>query len=150
MSDANLDSPDQPHAVQIVSFEHDTRTRTKGRARSKVAFHMDLFKSILAKCGSSSPALISAIGPTQSGKSSFLNVAIRHLTRLTEGSADALESTTDTERPVIEGFPHGKENRTSGIVMWSEPFCFMKDGRKLAIFIMDTQGKSNKMTIVFY
>jgi len=148
MSDANRDCADQPHPVQIVSFKHDTGT---GNCRSKVAFHMDLFKSILVKCGSSSPTvIISVIGPTQSGKSSFLNVAIRHLTRLTEGSPDALESITDTEPPVIEGFPHGKENRTSGILMWSEPFFYIKDGRKFAILLMDTQGISNKMTIVFY
>jgi len=152
MSDTNRDSPNQPHPphpVQIVSFEHGTGTRNC-RSNSKVAFHLDLFKSILAKCGSSEPVIISTIGPTQSGKSSFLNVAIRHLTRLTEGNPDALEFIADTELPVIVGFPHGKQNRTSGILMWSEPFCFVKRGRKLAILLMDTQGKSNKMTIVFY
>jgi len=141
MSDGNRDNspgPDQPHPVQIVSFEDDP-----AHGGSKVAFHTDRFQTILSKCGSSPPVIISIIGTTQSGKSSFLNFAIRYLTRLTARSLDDLDSMT--EGPMIGGFYHGKENRTSGIVMWSEPF-FMEnlDGRGLAILLIDTQGNENK------
>jgi len=138
MSDGNRDNnlgPDQPHTVQIVSFEDDP-----GQGGSEVAFHTDRFQTIVSKCGSSSPVIISIIGTTQSGKSSFLNFAIRYLRRHTARSVDDLDSITNGQ--MIEGFYHGKENRTSGIVIWSEPF-FMKDvnGRGMAILLMDTQGK---------
>jgi len=142
MSDGNHDDspgPDQPHPVQIVSFEDDP-----AHGGSKVAFHTDRFRTILSKCGSITPVIISIIGTAQSGKSSFLNYAIRYLTRRTSRSLDDLNSWT--ESPAIEGFYHGKQNRTSGIGMWSEPY-FMENviGEGLAILLMDTQGNENKM-----
>ena len=69
----------------------------------------------------------------------MLNFFLRYLQSGCNPNSDWLG---DLQTP-LKGFSWrgGSERDTTGILMWSEPFCFKLDnGKEFAIILMDTQG----------
>jgi atlastin len=56
------------------------------------------------------------------------------------------EQAKQTKKEASFAWRGGKERQTTGIWMWSEPFIREKDGEKIAILLMDTQGMFDNET----
>uniref|UniRef100_T1JZM7 GB1/RHD3-type G domain-containing protein n=1 Tax=Tetranychus urticae TaxID=32264 RepID=T1JZM7_TETUR len=82
-------------------------------------------------------AVVSIIGESRKGKSFLLNYFLRYLQRY-----DQEDWLGDPNEP-LQGFlwTQGAESCTTGIVLWPEPLIVTrKDGTKIAVILMDTQG----------
>ncbi|XP_074599936.1 atlastin GTPase [Brevipalpus obovatus] len=122
--------------VQIIEVDGDTGTfRLKNEE----------LRSILLqeKVKDKPVAVVSIAGDFRKGKSFLLNLFVRYLQKKDNWLVDKDEP--------LRGFSWrgGHERDTSGILMWSKPFITKrKDGREIAILLMDTQGTFDNKTTV--
>ncbi|XP_027725397.1 RING finger protein 112-like [Vombatus ursinus] len=81
--------------------------------------------------------LISVQGEQRTGKSFLLNYLIRGLQGL-----DSKDPQWMRRGRGLSGFQcePGAEGITKGLWLWSQPFILEKDGRKVAVFLVDTEG----------
>jgi hypothetical protein len=94
-----------PDQVQIIRFEND------GGDGIQIYLEKDTFKSILAKAGDRPAVIFSITGPTQRGKSLFLNFALQFLPSIAE------KSHNDASSQMENRFDWRKGHRTSGILL---------------------------------
>ncbi|KAI1286177.1 Atlastin-1 [Halotydeus destructor] len=80
--------------------------------------------------------VISIIGSARKGKSVMLNWMLQYL------SSSKSQDWLLEETGLNGGFPWrgGSKSATTGIIMWPEPFVVVKDGREVAVLLVDTQG----------
>lgn len=98
-------------------------------------------------------SVVSVVGAFRTGKSFFLDFLLRYLHNLEEEDwmlvGDTLEGKiTDDSSFKLGGFGWraGSDRTTTGIWLWSRPFIVLKDGEKVAVLIMDTQGMFDNET----
>ncbi|KAG8545015.1 hypothetical protein GDO81_021488 [Engystomops pustulosus] len=82
--------------------------------------------------------LICVIGEKRRGKSSLLNYILRALHGLEKGQPVSLGGDDEP----LEGFEwqSGTDSVTKGIWMWNRPFILERNGEKMAVFVLDTEG----------
>ncbi|XP_068130729.1 RING finger protein 112-like [Hyperolius riggenbachi] len=82
--------------------------------------------------------VISVVGERHSGKSFLINYLMRVLRSLERESRWTLGQENDP----LNGFPWGynPDKATKGIWIWSRPFILNKDGKKMAVYLLDTEG----------
>lgn len=82
--------------------------------------------------------LICVIGEKRRGKSSLLNYILRALYSLEKGQPVSLGK----EDEPLTGFDwkSGTDSLTKGIWVWDRPFILERNGEKMAVFILDTEG----------
>ncbi|XP_072452940.1 RING finger protein 112-like isoform X1 [Notamacropus eugenii] len=105
--------------------------------------NLTLFPEVLTEClnhpqAQNNPVcLISVQGEQRTGKSFLLNYLIRGMQGL--GSKD---SQWMRGGRCLSGFKcePGATSITKGLWLWSQPFILEKDGKKVAVFLMDTEG----------
>ncbi|XP_015786522.1 atlastin-3 [Tetranychus urticae] len=122
----------EPGPVQIVQI---VKTESGGH---QLKLDTEALSSILLqdKVKDKPVAVVSIAGTFRTGKSFLLNFFIRYFSR--QGESDWL----DDEDVPLKGFSwrSGPDRETTGILMWSEPFIIEKDGKEIAVLLMDTQG----------
>ncbi|XP_036597508.1 RING finger protein 112-like [Trichosurus vulpecula] len=102
-----------------------------------------LFPEVLAQClnhpqAKDSPVcLISVQGELRTGKSFLLNYLIRGMQGLESKDPQWMRGGR-----AFSGFQcePGAEGITKGLWLWSQPFILEKDGMKVAVFLVDTEG----------
>ncbi|XP_004405179.1 PREDICTED: RING finger protein 112 [Odobenus rosmarus divergens] len=77
--------------------------------------------------------LLAVLGEQHSGKTFLLNHLLRGLPSLESG-----EGSWPRGGGSLQGFRWGANSLTRGIWMWSHPFLLGKEGRKVAVFLVDT------------
>ncbi|KAF5911935.1 hypothetical protein HPG69_015913 [Diceros bicornis minor] len=77
--------------------------------------------------------LLAVLGEQHSGKTFLLNHLLRGLPGLESG-----EGSWPRGGGSLQGFRWGANSLTKGIWMWSHPFLLGKEGRKVAVFLVDT------------
>ncbi|KAG8429768.1 hypothetical protein GDO86_019284 [Hymenochirus boettgeri] len=82
--------------------------------------------------------LICVIGEKRRGKSFLMNYILRTLYSQEKGQAISLGSDDEP----LNGFEWraGTEGVTKGIWIWNKPFILERNGEKLAVFVLDTEG----------
>uniref|UniRef100_A0A8C5Z620 RING finger protein 112 n=2 Tax=Marmotini TaxID=337730 RepID=A0A8C5Z620_MARMA len=78
--------------------------------------------------------LLAVLGEQHSGKSSLLD----HLLRGLPGLESSEGSWPRGGEGFLQGFRWGANGLTRGIWMWSHPFLLGKEGKKVAVFLVDT------------
>ncbi|XP_073504992.1 RING finger protein 112-like [Phyllobates terribilis] len=119
-----------PRAVQLVYTDPNNK--------------MGLDESVLDGCFLDSAisgyplCLICVIGEKRRGKSSLLNYILRALHRLEKGQPISLG---EQDEP-LHGFEwkSGTDSLTKGIWLWNRPFILERNGEKMAVFVLDTEG----------
>eukprot|EP00071_Canis_lupus_P020520 XP_013969129.1 RING finger protein 112 isoform X3 [Canis lupus familiaris] len=76
--------------------------------------------------------LLAVLGEQHSGKTFLLNHLLRGLPSLESGEGGWPRGGS------LQGFRWGANSLTRGIWMWSHPFLLGKEGRKVAVFLVDT------------
>ena len=86
-------------------------------------------------------AVVSVCGRSRQGKSYLLNVLLRTLFEEEEEESVAAES-RESARVLREKFKTSGSTQpcTKGLYLWPEPLTGEKDGRKLSIFFVDSEG----------
>ncbi|XP_067938865.1 atlastin-like [Watersipora subatra] len=87
--------------------------------------------------------VVSVAGAFRKGKSFLLNFFIRYLNYIMSSEEFSDYGWLDDEDQPLGGFAWrgGAERETTGILMWSEPYCVTTpDGDELAVILLDTQG----------
>uniref|UniRef100_T1JZM6 GB1/RHD3-type G domain-containing protein n=1 Tax=Tetranychus urticae TaxID=32264 RepID=T1JZM6_TETUR len=119
-----------PEPIRIVGYNPDLKKyQFDAKAFAKIATS-DEIKDLPI-------AVVSIIGDNRKGKSFLLNYFLRYLQRY-----DQEDWLGDPNEP-LQGFPwkQGTEKVTVGMVLWPEPLVITKkDGTKIAVLLMDTQG----------
>ncbi|XP_032697208.1 RING finger protein 112 isoform X1 [Lontra canadensis] len=77
--------------------------------------------------------LLAVLGEQHSGKAFLLNHLLRGLPGLESG-----EGGWPRGGGSLQGFRWGTNSLTRGVWMWSHPFLLGKEGRKVAVFLVDT------------
>ncbi|XP_044777678.1 RING finger protein 112 [Neomonachus schauinslandi] len=77
--------------------------------------------------------LLAVLGEQHSGKTFLLNHLLRGLPSLESGGGGWPRGGGS-----LQGFRWGANSLTRGIWMWSHPFLLGKEGRKVAVFLVDT------------
>ncbi|CAM4562934.1 unnamed protein product [Lepidochelys olivacea] len=88
--------------------------------------------------GDAPVCLVSIIGEQRRGKSFLLNCLLRQLQ-----SPEAVDASwMDREDEVLGGFEccNGIETVTKGVWMWDQPLWVQDQGRRVAVFLVDTEG----------
>ncbi|XP_044138891.1 RING finger protein 112-like [Bufo gargarizans] len=82
--------------------------------------------------------VISVIGERRRGKSFLMNYLIKAL----QSQETAKEFDLGAEDEILKGFPWkpGTDRVTYGIWIWSKPFILERNGQKVAVFLLDTEG----------
>ncbi|CAM5117832.1 unnamed protein product [Eretmochelys imbricata] len=105
---------------------------------------LTLDKEALSRCleqggvGDAPVCLVSIIGEQRRGKSFLLNCLLRQLQ-----SPEAVDASwMDREDEVLRGFEccNGIETVTKGVWMWDQPLWVQDQGRRVAVFLVDTEG----------
>ncbi|XP_045174527.1 atlastin-2-like [Mercenaria mercenaria] len=115
--------------VQIVSVEDDHTFSLDEEKLDTILLNPDIQNK--------KAVVVSVAGAFRKGKSFLLDFFLRYLNA--ECSPDWLG---DDSSP-LEGFSWrgGSERETTGILLWSEPFCCtLPNGEQVAVLLMDTQG----------
>ncbi|XP_043942591.1 RING finger protein 112-like [Protopterus annectens] len=119
-----------PAPCQIIGLDKD----------SKLIVHEEELRSCLEQKSVWNRAVcfISVIGEQRKGKSFLLNYILRCLNNL--GVTD--DSWMGRDDEPLEGFDWrpGVNSTTKGVWMWNKPFLAERDGQKIAIFLVDTEG----------
>ncbi|KAM4024421.1 RING finger protein 112-like [Anomaloglossus baeobatrachus] len=119
-----------PRAVQLVYTDANNK--------------MGLDESVVDTCfldseNSGYPlCLICVIGEKRRGKSSLMNYVLRALYSLETGQPISLG---EQDEP-LDGFEwkSGTDSLTKGIWVWNRPFILERNGEKMAVFVLDTEG----------
>ncbi|XP_037348404.1 RING finger protein 112 isoform X1 [Talpa occidentalis] len=77
--------------------------------------------------------LLAVLGEQHSGKTFLLNQLLRGLPGMESGEGAWARGGEN-----LQGFRWGANSLTRGIWMWSHPFLLGKEGRKVAVFLVDT------------
>jgi atlastin len=101
---------------------------------NKLSFNKTGLEEILRKVGNNLVSVVSVNGPMRTGKSYMLGYFLRYLS--CEGKDDWFNRKLDHEFH----WKNSADRQTTGITMWSEPFFVERDGQKIAVLLMDTQG----------
>ncbi|KAM3926400.1 RING finger protein 112-like isoform 2-T2 [Leptodactylus fuscus] len=82
--------------------------------------------------------LISVVGEWRTGKSFLMNYIVKAL----QSQETTNEFDLGAEDEILKGFPWkpGADKVTCGIWIWSKPFILEKNGQKIAVFLLDTEG----------
>ncbi|XP_075784960.1 uncharacterized protein LOC112544696 [Pelodiscus sinensis] len=88
--------------------------------------------------GGAPVCLVSVIGEQRRGKSFLLNCLLRRLRSPEAGDTAWMEP----EDEALGGFESctGKANVTKGVWIWGQPLWVQEQGRKVAVFLVDTEG----------
>ncbi|XP_012582156.1 PREDICTED: RING finger protein 112 isoform X2 [Condylura cristata] len=78
--------------------------------------------------------LLAVLGEQHSGKTFLLNQLLRGLPGVESGEGAWARGPGES----LPGFRWGANSLTRGIWMWSHPFLLGKEGRKVAVFLVDT------------
>ncbi|XP_012368609.1 RING finger protein 112 isoform X1 [Octodon degus] len=78
--------------------------------------------------------LLAVLGEQHSGKSSLLDHLLRGLPGLEPGGEDSWSRGGEGS---LQGFRWGANGLSRGIWMWSHPFLLGKEGKKVAVFLVD-------------
>ncbi|CAM2115009.1 unnamed protein product [Caretta caretta] len=106
--------------------------------------NLTLDKEALSRCleqggvGDAPVCLVSIIGEQRRGKSFLLNCLLRQLQ-----SPEAVDASwMDREDEILGGFEccNGIETVTKGVWMWDQPLWVQDQGRRVAVFLVDTEG----------
>ncbi|KAG9467447.1 hypothetical protein GDO78_014930 [Eleutherodactylus coqui] len=118
------------HAVQLVHTDASCRMWLDESAVDRCFLDSEISDYPLC--------LICVIGEKRRGKSSLLNYILRALHSLETGQPVSLG---EDEEP-LKGFDwrSGTDSLTKGIWLWSRPFILEKNGEKMAVFVLDTEG----------
>ncbi|XP_074137825.1 RING finger protein 112 [Sminthopsis crassicaudata] len=81
--------------------------------------------------------IISVLGEQRTGKSFLLNYLIRGMQGLEAKDLQWMKSGRALQRFQCEP---GAESITKGLWIWSQPFVLEKEGMKVAVFLVDTEG----------
>ncbi|CAM4581274.1 unnamed protein product [Caretta caretta] len=106
--------------------------------------NLTLDEEALSRCleqgevGNSPVCLVSITGEQRQGKSFLLNCLLRRLHNLEAAGA----SWMDREDQVLRQFEcdNGMANVTKGVWMWDQPLWVQAPGRRVAVFLVDTEG----------
>jgi atlastin len=112
-------------SVQIAYFNNN-----------KLIIDVNKCDTILEKVGHHPLSIVSVNGPMRSGKSYILGHFIRYLSVYANRDEDWFTTKLGNEFH----WQNSAERQTTGIHMWSEPFFIERDGKKVAVLLMDTQG----------
>ncbi|XP_077326055.1 RING finger protein 112-like isoform X2 [Lithobates pipiens] len=84
--------------------------------------------------------VISVIGKRRTGKSLLMNCFMRALRNMEKRVYDLSEDES------VNGFPwrSGTDIVTEGIWIWGKPFLLEINGKKMAVFLLDTEGTEDK------
>jgi atlastin len=107
---------------------------------NKVNIDTVTFNKIIDKVGDHPMSIVSVNGPLRSGKSYILGYFLRYL------SASENDDWFTNELDEKFHWRNSSEPQTRGILMWSEPFFIDRNGKKVAILLIDTQGCFDEMT----
>ncbi|KAE8619374.1 hypothetical protein XENTR_v10009740 [Xenopus tropicalis] len=82
--------------------------------------------------------LLSVVGEKRTGKSFLMNYIIRALRNQVKGNIFSLGEENET----LTGFEWkpGTLGTTKGVWIWSKPFFLERNGKKMALFVMDSEG----------
>ncbi|KAK0157615.1 hypothetical protein PV328_011331 [Microctonus aethiopoides] len=98
-----------------------------------------------------SVVVVSVAGAFRKGKSFLLDFFLRYMnSKYIENNNDD-DSWLGNDNEPLSGFSWrgGSERDTTGILMWSKVFpCTLKNGEKIAIILMDTQGAFDSQSTV--
>uniref|UniRef100_A0A8C5WJE8 Uncharacterized protein n=1 Tax=Leptobrachium leishanense TaxID=445787 RepID=A0A8C5WJE8_9ANUR len=124
---------DDDFAVPLVGVDEDGRL-ILNESSLRVCFQNSEAKEAL-NCH---VVLISVIGEKRRGKSFLMNYIIRALKSKEKNKKLTLG---ESEEP-LQGFTWrpGTDAITKGLWMWRRPFILSRGGRKIAVFVMDTEG----------
>lgn len=120
--------------IQIVQFSENSEACQFDRSALSSVLHDPAIRDLPI-------AVISIVGPTSSGKTSFENYCFRYMER--DGSSGWIG---DADEPLmgLEWKPtHGTVTR--GIWIWDQPYIITTNsGQKVAVIFMDTEGQFYK------
>ncbi|RZF47369.1 hypothetical protein LSTR_LSTR009108 [Laodelphax striatellus] len=124
-------------AVQIVVSQPDHKFGLNEKALTKILLHPDVKDR--------SVVIVSVAGAFRKGKSFILDFFLRYMktTYSTNASLSGSADWIGSDEEPLTGFSWrgGSERDTTGILMWSEVFLTtLKDGEKVAVILLDTQG----------
>ncbi|XP_039283438.1 atlastin, partial [Nilaparvata lugens] len=124
-------------AVQVVVSQPDHKFGLNERALTTILLHPDVKDR--------SVVIVSVAGAFRKGKSFILDFFLRYMktTYSTNASLSVSADWMGSDEEPLTGFSWrgGSERDTTGILMWSEVFLTtLKDGEKVAVILLDTQG----------
>lgn len=149
--DKEYEDDDLPHPVTIVNIDDDGHFSLNVDALSKILLDENIKDKHIA--------VLSIAGDFRKGKSFLLNFFLRYFEKPDTWLDDTDEPLKGKRiKPcyafsliVFAGFSwrSGKKRDTTGILMWSQPFIVkIKDGREVAVLLMDTQGTFDKQSLI--
>jgi len=112
----------------------------------------------LQATGASKLAVLSVMGAYRTGKSFLLDIFLRYLSKAQPAAASRTRNDgaglpswlAGADKKLAEGkekdgsagflWRPGMQKCTEGIWIWSQPFVLERDGEKVAVLLMDTQG----------
>ncbi|XP_073491637.1 RING finger protein 112-like [Aquarana catesbeiana] len=119
-----------PSALQLVYTDSDGKLQLNERVVQSCFLHKKVSKYPLY--------LICGTGERRKGKSTLLNYILRALHCLERGQPVSLEQDDEP----LTGFEWrgGIDSVTKGIWIWNKPFILERNGEKMAVFVLDTEG----------
>ncbi|XP_040270767.1 RING finger protein 112-like isoform X5 [Bufo bufo] len=120
--------PDEP--LQLVSVDESGLLVLQERV---------LYRCFLSRRIDKYPVyVISVIGERRTGKSFLMNYLIKAL----QSQETAKKFDLGAEDEILNGFTWkpGPDKVTLGIWIWSKPFILERNGQKVAVFLLDTEG----------
>ncbi|XP_068941310.1 RING finger protein 112 [Petaurus breviceps papuanus] len=122
---------------------HDCKAEAKQLIRTDSRGDFTLISNVLNEClnhpqvKDNSVCFISVQGEQRTGKSFLLNYLIQGMQGLESKDPQWMKGGR-----ALSGFKcePGVKGITNGLWLWSQPFILEKDGMKVAVFLMDTEG----------
>ena len=129
--------PETLNNNQVVGSTFGTPLQIISVNNGAVHFHHDNVNKVLSRCDNRPLVIYSVVGDYRKGKSFLLNLFLL-FNRYNGSNVNWMKS-----KEPITGFKSqaGCDRITSGVLLWSEPILMIdKNGREVAILLMDTQG----------
>ncbi|OCT59101.1 RING finger protein 112-like [Xenopus laevis] len=122
-----------PHAIQLVYTDKSGQLQIEGSA-VEICFADP-------KVSEFPIHVISVIGVRHLGKSFLLNFILRALANQEKGEQNILGEWNES----LTGFEWGSgtDSITRGIWIWNRPFILEFKGKKVAVFVLDTEGSQD-------
>nr|XP_020860243.1 RING finger protein 112-like isoform X2 [Phascolarctos cinereus] len=130
----NADSTQKPRDV----CNREAKQLVQVNSRKDLTLSLEVLDQCLnhPQAKNSPVCLISVQGEQRTGKSFLLNYLIRGLQGM---SKDPQWMRRGSDLSEFQCEP-GAKAITKGLWLWSQPFILQKDGRKVAVFLVDTEG----------